>query len=90
MGWFGSGSDDAETIEDKGEFTHSDEQCVLNKFVLLQVAAGASTTSNAVEPENYVRLFGPAQETIVKLSKTEDLSNFVNIEPHLLLSLIHI
>lgn len=84
----GIGTDDAETIEDKGEFTHSDEQCVLNKFVLLQVAAGASQTANGFVPENYVRLFGPAQETIVKLSKTEDLSNFVNIEPHLLSALV--
>lgn len=69
--------------KDKDKFTQADEQCYLNRLVLGQNPLVASISKN-----NYITLRGNAPESIVKLSRSEDLSNFINIEPHLLSALV--
>ena len=70
--------------KDKDKFTQADEQCYLNRLVLGQFAQGLPSISKG----NYITLRGNAPESIVKLSRSEDLSSFINIEPHLLSALV--
>lgn len=68
---------------DAEKFTHADEQCFLNRLVLSNPSAPGRKDS-----VNFVTLRGNAPESIVKLSRVEDLSSFINIEPHLLSALV--
>jgi hypothetical protein len=61
-------------------FTHQDEQCALNRVVI-------GNRPSANEIKNFVVFRGNAPESIVKISSSEELSSFINIEPHLLSSL---
>ena len=70
--------------KDKEKFTQADEQCYLNRLVLGQDSPFISSISK----NNYITLRGNAPESIVKLSRSEDLSSFINIEPHLLSALV--
>tara|TARA_R110001599_G_scaffold55308_1_gene153097 strand:- start:1076 stop:3457 length:2382 start_codon:yes stop_codon:yes gene_type:complete len=72
------------TIEEKDKLDHSDEQCILNRFVLL----GPKPKDGPAEPKNHLQLSGTAAKAIVKLSRAEELSEFINIEPHLLSALV--
>ena len=70
----------------KKNFTHQDEQCFLNRFLINSNTPGRAY--RAREQKNFISLRGPSQEAIVKMSSSDDLSPFINIEPHLLSSLV--